>query len=100
MDGSYKYKNYPSDIVKGLDWLRKDGISRDGLLKTMDGNIFPVHRNVLMAVSPYFKAMFSSGFVEAVNNPEEPITLPTISAVGLCPACSSHGAVNKHCGVM
>ena len=49
----------------------------------MDGKKFPVHRNVLMAVSPYFRAMFSSGFVEARSNAETPIDLPTITSVGL-----------------
>ena len=83
MAGQYEYKNYASEMVEGLDELRKDGVSCDGVLKMMDGKKFPVHRNVLMAVSLYFRAMFSSGFVEAWSNAETPIDLPMIMSVGL-----------------
>jgi len=70
MDGpsanEYKFtqSSHPETILAGLQELRKKGEFCDVTLSA-DGIKFPVHKNVLCAVSPYFKAMFSGSLAEA-----------------------------------
>lgn len=40
--------------------MRRDGLLCDGFLRTDDGHEFPVHRAILSACSPYFRALFTS----------------------------------------
>lgn len=46
--------------MKNLYELSKRKIFTDGKIETNDGKTFEVHRNVLTAASPYFKALFSN----------------------------------------
>ena len=79
----YKYDDHASEMIKSLNELRYNEIVCDGVLQTVDGELFQIHRNVLMASSPYFKAMFSSNFLESKIGAEAPIVLPTVSSTGL-----------------
>ena len=70
--------------MKGLAELRDDNSLCDGILQTCDEETFRVHRCVLAASSPYFRAMFTGGFREANDEQSErPIVLPTITSEGL-----------------
>ncbi|XP_035695433.1 kelch-like protein diablo isoform X1 [Branchiostoma floridae] len=51
-------------IVRGLHDMRTAGVLTDVTL-LVDGQLFPAHRNVLAAASPYFYAMFTGGLHEA-----------------------------------
>ena len=85
MTSCYKYPDYGSELLRGLNELRRQRTGCDGVLQTDDGKKFWIHRAVLMAVSSYFRGMFSSGFKEATEGTENPICLPTISSAGLEP---------------
>ena len=85
MTSCYKYPDYGSELLRGLNELRRERTGCDAVLQTNDGKKFWIHRAVLMAVSPYFRGMFSSGFKEATEGTENPICLPTVSSVGLGP---------------
>ena len=80
---TYEYSDHASKIIKELNQLGADGSLCDGILKASDEQTFPVHRSVLVAASPYFKAMFISGFKEATTTKEMPIELPTVTSKGL-----------------
>ena len=56
-----------TDLVKSLNNLRKEGVFCDVSL-SVRGTIFPAHRNVLAANSPYFKALLSSEMKENFEN--------------------------------
>ena len=80
----FVHKEYTSSVVKGLAELRDDNSLCDGTLQTCDEETFRVHRCVLAASSPYFRAMFTGGFREANDEQlERPIVLPTITSEGL-----------------
>ncbi|XP_066291606.1 kelch repeat and BTB domain-containing protein 12-like isoform X4 [Branchiostoma lanceolatum] len=51
-------------VVRGLHDMRTAGVLTDVTL-LVDGQLFPAHRNVLAAASPYFYAMFTGGLHEA-----------------------------------
>lgn len=57
-------KTHPTSVLKGLGQLQKEGQFCDVTL-LVDGKKFPVHRNVLAAFSPYFKAMFTNTLAES-----------------------------------
>ena len=83
MAKTYEYSHYASNVIQGFSELRTDNTLCDGMLQTADEQTFQIHRCVLAAASPYFRAMFASGFKEASSNMETPITLPAVSSVGL-----------------
>ena len=62
-------------ILKGLSGLREDGLLCDVVLKAGE-NTLSAHRNILAAVSPYFKVLFTGAFKEAE---EDTIELHEIS---------------------
>ena len=74
----YRYDGHASEMMKSF-------LLCDGVLQTVDGKHFKIHRNVPMASSPYFKAMFSSNFLESKIGVENSVILPTISSTGLRP---------------
>lgn len=47
-------------MSKGLEELRLNHVLCDGTIKTSDGAIFPIHRVILCAFSPYFRAFFTN----------------------------------------
>ncbi len=63
-------------ILEGLKKLREDDVLFDAELQ-VDGKIFKVHKNLLAAVSPYFRGMFSGRFKESDG---KPIVLHDISS--------------------
>ena len=84
MSRIFIHKDYTSNVVKGLAELRKDNSLCDGILQTCDEQTFRIHRCVLAASSPYFRAMFAGSFREANNEKlERPIVLPTLTSKGL-----------------
>ena len=84
MEATYKYDHQSKDIFKRLDDMRRNRLFCDATLATSDGVHFAVHRNILAAASPYFRAMFCSGFKEARSNGETSIILPEVTSVCLC----------------
>ena len=82
MEEIYSFPTQGRAILKGLDEFRIRGQLCDGIFKTSDGKVFPVHRAILAAASEYFSAMFCGGFKEAKNN-NTPIVLQNITALGL-----------------
>ncbi len=54
------------ELVRGLAELWQEGLLCDVKLQ-VEGKTFPVHRAVLAAASPYWKAMFTGGFKESRN---------------------------------
>lgn len=59
----YRDKEQSSDLLLQLNALRREEILTDVTLCS-DGAEIPCHRNVLASSSPYFRAMFCSGFAE------------------------------------
>ncbi|KAL5240440.1 hypothetical protein ACI65C_007850 [Semiaphis heraclei] len=55
---NFKNGSHPVGVLDGLQSLRNDGVLCDISLKTDDGSMVFGHKNVLMAASPYFCAMF------------------------------------------
>ena len=54
-------------VLVGLNTLRQDSSFTDVRIKVEEAE-FPVHKCVLSAFSPYFKAMFTAGeFIELEN---------------------------------
>ena len=51
-------------VLDGLNALRTEGTFCDVVI-VVDGQEFPVHKSVLSAASPYFKAMFTCNLAEA-----------------------------------
>ena len=51
-------------VLDGLNTLRTEGTFCDVVI-VVDGQEFPVHKSVLSAASPYFKAMFTCNLAEA-----------------------------------
>ena len=51
-------------VLDGLNALRTEGTFCDVVI-VVDGEEFPVHKSVLSAASPYFKAMFTCNLAEA-----------------------------------
>ena len=55
---------YMLQVLDGLNTLRTEGTFCDVVI-VVDGQEFPVHKSVLSAASPYFKAMFTCNLAEA-----------------------------------
>ena len=55
---------YSFKLMSQMRYLRKQQVMCDAKLN-IDGNIFPIHRVVLAAASPYFKVMFTSNMAES-----------------------------------
>lgn len=51
-------ENYSCHLMKQMETFRKDGIMCDAVI-VVDDQELPVHKNVLSAVSPFFKNIFS-----------------------------------------
>ena len=56
-------KNYAVSLLSELNTLRKDAIFCDGVIK-IDGKQFFIHKAVLSAASPYFRALFCNEWKE------------------------------------
>ncbi|XP_028986368.1 kelch-like protein 38 [Betta splendens] len=59
----YEDEELSSGLLLQLNRLRQEGVLTDVLLCSEDAAL-PCHRAVLVCSSPYFRAMFCSGFVE------------------------------------
>ncbi|XP_006000865.1 kelch-like protein 38 isoform X2 [Latimeria chalumnae] len=70
----FKDQDISSCLLQQLNNLRQDRILTDVILCTSDKE-FPCHRNVLVASSPYFRAMFCNNFRESCQ--------PKINMMGL-----------------
>ncbi|XP_071799008.1 kelch-like protein 24 [Asterias amurensis] len=68
--------NYPLDVLHMLNEQRHKNKFTDLILK-IEGQPFPCHRAVLVALSPYFRAMFSSAMREVR---EKTVTLSDLKA--------------------
>ncbi|XP_046398466.1 kelch-like protein diablo isoform X2 [Ischnura elegans] len=55
---------HSSKVLGGLEDLRSEGHFCDVSL-SVDGQLYPAHKSVLSAFSPYFKAMFTSRMAES-----------------------------------
>ncbi|XP_035667948.1 kelch repeat and BTB domain-containing protein 8-like [Branchiostoma floridae] len=71
--------NHTDEVLRGLDELRKRGELTDVVLE-VEGRSFPCHRAVLASCSPYFRDMFTSGYVEAK---QDRITIKDVSEVAM-----------------
>ena len=58
------YKNIFFQLLEGLNTLRQEGTFCDVTI-VVDGREFQVHKAVLSAASPYFKAMFTCNLAES-----------------------------------
>lgn len=65
-----------SDIFEVLRELREKGTLCDAVIE-VGSNHYPVHRAVLAAISPYFKALFTNGMLESNLSK---VALPGISS--------------------
>jgi len=59
----FKNMSHSDAVLVGLNVLRRDNTFTDVRIKVEETE-FPVHKCVLSAFSPYFKAMFTAGLVE------------------------------------
>jgi len=75
----FENSNHFQDVVNGFESLRKQRLLFDVKL-IADGQPFQAHRALLASCSEYFRAMFSSGLRETV---EEEISLRGVTATGL-----------------
>ena len=74
----------PSDVERRmsiqacnvLNDLRKNGQLCDAVVRVEDGS-FPVHRAIMSACSPYFRALFTNGMHETG---EREVTIPGVTA--------------------
>ncbi|XP_022088134.1 kelch-like protein 24 [Acanthaster planci] len=69
--------NYPLAILHNLNEQRHKKVEFTDLVLNVEGKDFPCHRAVLVALSPYFRAMFTSGMREFR---EKKVTLSDIKA--------------------
>lgn len=60
---SFQEHNYPLEVLHVLNEHRKSKRFTD-LILSVEEVAFPSHRSVMVAVSPYFRAMFTSGMRE------------------------------------
>ena len=60
----YSDSNHGSVVLTQLHSLRSEGLLTDVSLQ-VNADLFPCHRSVLAACSPYFKAMFTGGMSES-----------------------------------
>ena len=58
------FKNIFFQLLEGLNTLRQEGTFCDVTI-VVDGREFQVHKAVLSAASPYFKAMFTCNLAES-----------------------------------
>ncbi len=68
-------------LQSGIESVYQDKLLCDVQLQA-EGMIFPAHKIILVAMSDYFRAMFSRGFKES-NQGDKPILMEGVSAVGL-----------------
>ncbi|XP_035667934.1 kelch repeat and BTB domain-containing protein 8-like [Branchiostoma floridae] len=71
--------NHPTQVLRELNAMRDRAELTDVVLE-VEGRSFPCHRAVLASCSPYFRGMFSSGYVEAK---QERITIKEVSKVAM-----------------
>jgi len=61
---TFRESTHSQSVLDGLNTLRTEGTFCDVVI-VVDGQEFPVHKSVLSAASPYFKAMFTCNLAEA-----------------------------------
>ncbi|XP_078685694.1 kelch repeat and BTB domain-containing protein 2-like [Branchiostoma floridae x Branchiostoma belcheri] len=72
-------KEYPKDVLRGLNELRERAELTDVVLE-VEGRSFPCHRAVLASCSQYFRRMFTSGYAESK---QDRITIQDVSGVAM-----------------
>lgn len=60
-------EEFKNDLLQNLNELRKSNILCDTTIRA-EGDDFVAHRCVLIAASPYFRALFTSDFKEGETN--------------------------------
>ena len=60
-------EEFKNDLLQNLNELRKSNILCDITIRA-EGDDFVAHRCVLIAASPYFRALFTSDFKEGETN--------------------------------
>lgn len=60
-------ENYCSNLMKQMECFRKEGVLCDAVI-VVDDRDLPVHKNVLSAISPFFKNIFSRLTTEPDDN--------------------------------
>lgn len=63
-DMTFCMSNYAREALKMMFMMRSHGMLTDVVLEVKK-ELFPAHKVVLSAASPYFKAMFTGGLKEA-----------------------------------
>ena len=63
----FKGSTHPDMVLSGLNILRRENTFTDVKIKVEESE-FSVHKCVLSSFSPYFKAMFTGGLVEAAQD--------------------------------
>lgn len=66
-DMTFCMGNYPKESMKMMHMMRSHHMLTDMVLE-VGNELFPVHKVVLAAASPYFKAMFTGGLKECEMN--------------------------------
>ncbi|XP_078618923.1 kelch repeat and BTB domain-containing protein 8-like isoform X1 [Branchiostoma floridae x Branchiostoma japonicum] len=70
---------YPSEVLLELNAMRDRAELTDVVLE-VEGRSFPCHRAILASCSPYFRGMFTSGYVEAK---QERVSIKDVSGVAM-----------------
>jgi len=63
-DMTFCMSNYAKEALKMMYMMRSHGMLTDVVLEVKK-ELFPAHKVVLSAASPYFKAMFTGGLKES-----------------------------------
>ncbi|XP_067616323.1 kelch-like ECH-associated protein 1 isoform X3 [Eurosta solidaginis] len=75
-DMTFYMSNYAKDVLKMMFMMRSHNMLTDVVLEIKQ-ELFPAHKVVLSAASPYFKAMFTGGLKES--------EMSRIQLQGVCP---------------
>ncbi|XP_017103204.2 kelch-like ECH-associated protein 1B isoform X1 [Drosophila bipectinata] len=79
-DMTFCMSNYAKEALKMMFMMRSHGMLTDVVLEVKK-ELFPAHKVVLSAASPYFKAMFTGGLKEA--------EMSRVQLQGVCPTAMS-----------
>ncbi|XP_017130710.1 kelch-like ECH-associated protein 1B isoform X1 [Drosophila elegans] len=79
-DMTFCMSNYPKEALKMMFMMRSHGMLTDVVLEVKK-ELFPAHKVVLSAASPYFKAMFTGGLKES--------EMSRVQLQGVCPTAMS-----------
>lgn len=78
-----------------LNSLRQANKFCDGVIRTQDGGEFPIHRAILAACSPYFRALFTNVICDTENSV---VTIPDVTA-DIMSLVIDFAYTGKHCAI-